>query len=205
MTDPSSTQVIELYERRAAAWEADRRHTDFAERAWLDRWIELMPAGGRVLDIGCGFGWPIADCLISRGLRVTGIDESPAMIARCRERFPLQEWQVADMRKLALPSTFDAIIAWDSFFHLSGMDQQSMFPIFRKHAASGCALLFTSGPEEGEAIGQLYGETLYHASLAPDHYRALLKANDFTVRGHCAEDPTCGGHTVWLVQLDAES
>ena len=201
MPHPSSSQVIELYERHASEWEADRRRGDFAERAWLDRWIDLIPGGGRVLDIGCGFGWPIADYLVSRGLRITGADASPAMIARCGESFPAQQWHVADMRELDLQATFDGILAWDSFFHLTGSDQASMFPIFRKHAAQGCALLFTSGPEEGEAIGQLYGETLYHASLAPDHYRTLLDSNGFGVCAHRARDPNCGGHTVWLAQL----
>lgn len=204
MSDPSARNVLALYERHAAEWEADRRLTDFAERAWLDRWIELIPTGGRILDIGCGFGWPIADYLISRGLQVTGIDASPAMIARCRESLPDQQWRVADMREFDLQATFDGILAWDSFFHLTGLDQQSMFPIFRKHASAGCALMFTSGPEEGEAIGQLYGETLYHASLAAEHYRALLSSNGFVVRAQRAEDPACGGHTIWLAQLDAE-
>lgn len=204
MSDPSARNVLDLYERHAREWEADRRRTDFAERAWLDRWIELIPAGGRVLDIGCGFGWPIADYLISRGLHVTGIDASASMIARCVESFPDQHWRVADMRELALESVFDGILAWDSFFHLTGRDQQSMFPIFRKHAAPHCALLFTSGPSEGEALGQLCGETLYHASLAPDHYQTLLNTNNFVVRAHRAEDPICGRHTIWLAQLEAE-
>jgi len=204
MADPSARCVVDLYERRAAEWEADRRLTDFAERAWLDRWIDLIPAGGRVLDIGCGFAWPIADYLISRGFHVTGIDASPAMIARCRETFPHQQWHVADMRELDLSTAFDGILAWDSFFHLTGDDQQSMFPIFRKHAAPGCPLMFTSGPDGGEAIGQLSGEKLYHASLSPDHYRRLLDDNGFVVHTHRAEDPACGGHTVWLAQLDAD-
>lgn len=202
MPNPSADQVMDLYERHSARWEADRRRTAFEEREWVDRWIDLIPRGGRVLDIGCGFGWPIADYLISGGLHVTGIDASKAMIARCRASYPDQAWQIADMRQLSLEATFDGIIAWDSFFHLSGSDQQSMFPLFRKHAASGCALLFTSGPEEGEALGNLYGETLYHASLAPDQYRSLLKHEDFVVCAHRAEDPTCGGRTVWLSQLE---
>lgn len=202
MPDASSTTVVQFYDRHAAEWEADRRLTGFAERAWLDRWLELVPQGGRILDVGCGFGWPIADYLIRRGLHVTGVDASAAMIARCRASYPDQQWRQADMRELSLGTTFDGILAWDSFFHLTGSDQQSMFPIFRKHAAAGCALMFTSGPEHGEAIGQLYGEALHHASLAPGHYRELMKAHDFTVRDHRAEDPACGGHTVWLARLD---
>jgi SAM-dependent methyltransferase len=203
MLHPSSSQVIELYERHASEWEADRCHGVFAERAWLDRWLDLIPAGRRVLDIGCGFGWPVADYLVSRGLLVTGIDSSLAVIERCRESFPDQQWHIADMRTLDLQGTFDGILAWDSFFHLAGTDQQSIFPNFRKHAAPGCALFFTSVPKEGEAIGQLHGETLYHASLAPDPYRGLLNAIGFVVRAGRVEDPACGRHTVWLAQRDS--
>lgn len=75
-----------------------------------------------------------------------------------------------------------------------------MFPLFREHAADGAALLFTSGPGHGEAIGSFEGEPLYHASLDPSEYRALLAANGFAVIAHVAEDPDCGGHTIWLAQ-----
>ncbi len=90
----------------------------------------------------------------------------------------------------ALNRRFEGVMAWDSFFHLNFEDQRWMFPIFRTHAAPGAPLLFTSGPQHGEAIGNLYGEPLYHASLAPDEYHALLAANDFTVAAERKEDRT---------------
>jgi hypothetical protein len=61
-------------------------------------------------------------------------------------------------------------------------------------------LLFTSGPSHGEAIGNLYGRPLYHASLDAEEYRSLLDANGFEVLRHTVEDPECGRHTVWLAQ-----
>ena len=95
---------------------------------------------------------------------------------------------------------FAGLIAWDSFFHLSPNDQRLMFPVFRAHAAPGAALLFTSGPRHGEAIGDFHGDPLYHGSLAPDEYRSLLAANDFTVVTEKMEDPECDGHSVWLAR-----
>jgi hypothetical protein len=89
------------------------------------------------------------------------------MIERCVARFPSAEFHVADMRTLALQRLFNGLIAWNSFFHLTVEDQRDMFPIFAAHAAKRAALLFTSGPEHGEAIGTFEGEPLYHASLAP--------------------------------------
>jgi hypothetical protein len=73
-----------------------------------------------------------------------------------------------------------------------------MFPVFRDHAAPRAALMFTSGPAHGEVIGAFEGEPLYHASLDPDEYRALLMAHGFRVVRHVADDPACNGHTIWL-------
>ena len=105
------------------------------------------------------------------------------------------------MRKLALPRKFSGILAWDSFFHLCHDDQRNMFPVFRAHALPQAALMFTSGPAHGEAIGSLAGEPLYHASLDAAEHRSLLDGNGFRVVSHIVEDPDCGGHTIWLAQL----
>jgi len=131
---------------------------------------------------------------------VTGVDSAPEMIAICQDTLPQQSWGVADMRSLCLGRSFNGILAWDSFFHLCQDDQRRMFPIFRSHAAPRAALMFTSGPRHGEAIGVFEGEALYHASLDCAEYLALLDENGFVVVAHMAEDPACGRHTVWLAQ-----
>lgn len=136
-----------------------------------------------------------------RGCAVSGIDSSPSLISLCRVRFPNQDWEVADMRNLSLGRRFHGLIAWDSFFHLTPEDQRRMFPVFLAHASANTALIFTSGPAHGEAIGSFEGEPLYHGSLAASEYRALLAKHGFDVIDHRVEDPACGGHTVWLARL----
>lgn len=200
---PSSKQIIDLYERHAKSFDADRGRSLF-ERGWLDRFRALIAPGAAVLDMGCGSGEPIARYLIESGHAVTGADSAPSLIQVCAARFPEQTWIVADMRKLALGVRFAGILAWDSFFHLTVEDQRAMFAIFRAHAAPGAALMFTSGPAHGEAIGSYCGEPLYHASLDADEYTALLKANGFEVVAHVVEDATCGGRTVWLARFAHE-
>jgi SAM-dependent methyltransferase len=198
MTNPAD-RIIDLYQRHTQAWDEARSRNLF-ERAWLDRFAALLPPGGPVLDIGCGSGEPIAHHLIENGYALTGVDAAPAMIGLCRSRFPSGTWLVADMRKLALGRRFDGLLAWDSFFHLRPEDQRAMFPIFAAHAAPKAALMFTSGPSFGEAIGTFEGEPLYHGSLDPAEYRALLDAQKFEVVAHVAEDASCGGHTIWLAR-----
>ncbi|PZQ19430.1 MAG: SAM-dependent methyltransferase [Rhodanobacter denitrificans] len=198
---PLADRITDLYERHADAYASDRQACAVVETAWLDRFAALLPPGGTVLDLGCGIGEPIAANLIGRGFRVDGVDASPSLIAHCRVRFPDQHWQVADMRGLDLGRTYAGILAWDSFFHLDHDDQRGMFAVFGRHAAAGTALMFTSGPAHGEAIGEYRGEPLYHASLAPEAYRALLAEHGFEVCAHRTEDPDCGGHTVWLARM----
>jgi SAM-dependent methyltransferase len=192
--------IIGLYRRHAHAWARERGNHLF-ETAWLDRFRALVPAGGAVLDIGCGTAEPLARYLIENGCDVTGVDAAPEMIAMCRDRFPDRNWYVEDMRILSLDRMFNGLLAWDSFFHLNHDDQRRMFPVFREHAAPRAALMFTSGPSQGEAIGSFGDEPLYHASLDASEYRALLDANGFEVVMHLAEDPDCGRHTIWLAQL----
>lgn len=195
-----ANKIIDLYDRHAHDYVADRRTVGWNESAWLDRFSALLRQGSSILDIGCGFGEPVARYLIDRGFAVDGVDTSPTLIALCRERFPQRSWHIADMRALALQDTFDGLLAWDSFFHLTHFDQRRMFPIFKRHARPHGALMFTSGTSHGEAIGSYRGERLYHASLAPEEYQALLESNGFRVLAHSVEDPNCGGHTIWLAQ-----
>jgi SAM-dependent methyltransferase len=199
MTD-AHTQIIDLYRRHADAW-MTCRSTHLFEKAWLDRFLQTAPDQPTILDIGCGSGEPIGRYLSQAGT-LTGVDTSPELIAIARHRMTAPSWIVADMRTLDLNATFDAVLAWNSFFHLTQDDQRAMFPIFRKHAAPGAALMFTSGTSHGEAIGEFVGEPLYHASLDPAEYRALLDQHGFRVVDHVVEDPDCGNHTIWLAQLN---
>ena len=195
--------IVGLYERKALLWDANRGRA-LIEATWLGRFRALLPAGGTVLDLGCGAGAPIAGHLLAHGHPVTGVDTSATLLDIARERYPQGEWRRGDMRRLRLGRRFDGLIAWDSFFHLTPEDQRAMFPIFREHLAARGALLFTSGPAHGTAMGSFGDEPLYHASLSPEEYRSLLAAEGFEVIAHTAEDSDCGGHTVWLARLRQE-
>jgi SAM-dependent methyltransferase len=203
MSDPAAS-IISLYDRHATAWDRKRGRTLF-EKPWMDRFLAMVRPHTEVVELGCGAGQPMSRYLVDCGMNLTGVDSSPAMIALCRERFPAHEWHVADMRGLDLARRFDGILAWDSFFHLKPDDQRAMFAVFADHAADGAALMFTSGPDAGIAMGTFEGEPLYHASLAPEEYRRLLHIHGFEVAAHVPDDKTCCGHTVWLARRVARA
>lgn len=200
MTHPAAKNILNIYHNHAEAF-ARLRSRELMEKSWLDKFIGLIGCSGTVLDIGCGNGRPMAEYLIQQGYQLTGVDGAAAMLERARMHFPQQRWLQADMRRLALKETFDGLIAWDSFFHLTPDDQRRMLPIFARHTHPGSVLMFTSGTHNGVAMGEFEGEPLYHASLAPEEYRQLLADNGFNVIDVVFEDPACGGHSIWLCQM----
>jgi SAM-dependent methyltransferase len=195
-------RIVGHYEKHAAAWDRDRQNASWNDKVWHDRFIGTLAPGATVLDLGCGAGRPVAWHMAEQGLRVTGVDSSPAMIALCRERLPQQEWIVADMREVTLGRSFDGILAWDSFFHLNHDDQRRMFAVFAAHATAGTVLMFNAGPQHGEGIGEYRGDPLYHASLSPAEYGALLAHFGFRVLQHVPNDAEAGGRTAWLCQCE---
>lgn len=193
-------QIISTYDAVAEQWNRERNKALF-ERAWLDRWLNVVPPPRRVLDLGCGSGLPIARYLVERRSTLTGVDASPAMIALFRQNVPAANTHLADMRDLDLGAKFDGILAWNSFFHLTQTDQRAMFRVFADHASDGAALMFTAGPEAGEAMGTVGGKPIYHASLSAEEYRSLLAEHGFEVLKYVPEDPDANMHTIWLARF----
>lgn len=95
---------------------------------------------------------------------------------------------------------FAGVLAWHSSVHLSPADQRAMFPVYAAHAGPGAALMFTSGPEPGEAIAEWEGAPLYHASLEDEEYRALLADHGVVLLSHLRRDRACGDASVWLAR-----
>ena len=91
----SRTQAV--YERNAQRFDAERPK-GLHERLWLDRFLDGLPPGGKILDLGCGAGIPIAAYFIGKGFAVTGLDASAAMIRLAKNVMPDGDWREGDMR-----------------------------------------------------------------------------------------------------------
>lgn len=192
-------RVAEHYERHAHTFDA-ARSKDLVERGWLDRFLLGVPKGGRILDLGCGAGEPIARYLIDRDRQLTGIDISERMIALARTRFGRHRWICADMRDAEVEGSFHGVIAWDSIFHLRPEDQAAMVIKAAQWLEPDGALLFNTGSARDETIGCQFGEELYHASLAPAEYRALFAEHGLIEVAFAPHDQATGGRAIWLAR-----
>lgn len=198
--DSAADRIVAHYERHALSWDADRREAAWIDKPYIEQFLSYLSGDASVLDLGCGGGAPVAGHMAARGFRVTGVDTSPTLISLCRARLPDQEWIVADMRSLDLGRQFNGILAWDSFFHLKPDDQRAMFRVFAAHSAANGILMFNAGFAYGEAAGSYRGDPLYHASLDPSEYEALLADVGFKLIEHSIDDPVKGGRIFWLAR-----
>ena len=117
-TADAAVQVRQLFDTKAAAWPLkyapDGRLAGRLTR--LARAVTYhVPAGGGVLDLGCGTG-ELAAAMADAGMRATGCDISPEMLSRAAaaDSTGVVDWVQLDpgWRRLPFePETFDAVIA----------------------------------------------------------------------------------------------
>lgn len=195
--DPDDTRAV--YERQAAAYDAQRSRVLFEAR-WLARFTASLKPGDHLLDLGCGTGEPIARWFKAEGFIVTGVDFSEAMLNIARTRWPDGDWRQADMRDFNLDQTFDGIIAWNSFFHLTADEQKACIARIARHLRQGGMLMLTVGPSAGVEQGTVGDEQVYHASLSPAVYAACLEENGMIMTGFLAQDPETQSHTVLMAR-----
>jgi SAM-dependent methyltransferase len=86
---------------------------DFIER------VLRMPAGSRMLDVGCGMGVQTVE-LASRGYHLIGLDISATMVSRAYDEAEDRGLQIdfvrGDMRDVTFEEPFDALLCWGTTF-----------------------------------------------------------------------------------------
>ncbi|MFF3767791.1 class I SAM-dependent DNA methyltransferase [Streptomyces sp. NPDC001922] len=88
------------------------------------QWLAgALPAGSRVLDLGCGTGMPTAAQLVAAGHRVVGVDLSPGMLKLARDKVPAAEFLRRDIAGLTADGPegigrFDGVAAFFSILML---------------------------------------------------------------------------------------
>lgn len=106
-------QTLAFYDREAAAY-AGRRLPKASQR--LSDFLAALPAGGAVLDLGCGGGQD-SEVMLARGFEVTSLDESAglARIAQARLGRPVRVQLFEDLEDV---DAFDGVWANASLLHV---------------------------------------------------------------------------------------
>ena len=142
----------------------------------------LLPAGAKVLDIGCGTGYPIDEYLSSLGFSVTGIDPAEKMLEKAVGlRLPLARFVHTDLFGFVTKEKFDAAIAFDSIFHIPLERQREICPKVAGLLKDGAYFLFTHGKTTGSVQGTMFGEPFFYSALDGKTLKSCLSEAGFEI------------------------
>lgn len=181
----------------------DGTQRQYAE--WLGLVRDRFPAGGDVLDLGCGNGIPAAKWLSDNGFRVTGVDLSDTMIERARELVPTATFlrgDVTDVGEVDFgESTFDAVVSFYALIHLPVTDQPGVIERVARWLRPGGILVATVGHtawtgSETDWLGG--GADMWWSHPEAATYRAWIESAGLSVDDQRFVPEGTGGHSLFV-------
>ena len=153
MTDK---ETLRVYDAKAAEY-AKLIKRENNDDPHLDRFINKLPTGGRVLDLGCGPGISAA-CMANAGLQVDAIDGSAEMIAMATQHQGVTARQ-ATFDEITGTNIYDGIWANFCLLHASkeAVPQHlaALVTALKLGGAFHIAMKLGSGSQR-DTIGRLY-------------------------------------------------
>ncbi|KUJ85088.1 SAM-dependent methyltransferase [Ruegeria marisrubri] len=191
----SDEATIRVYDQRAGEYAGLTDGYNSADPQ-LAAFIAAVPAGGRVLDLGCGPGTAAA-AMARAGLVVQAVDASAEMVALAA-RHPGVTARQATFNDITEVAAYDGIWANFSLLHAARAD-------FPRHLAALHRALKPGGVFHiGMKLGQGEGRDRlgrHYSYYGEDELKILLRDAGFTVTGHRLGSGTGLDGTVsdWIV------
>ncbi|WP_411117091.1 class I SAM-dependent methyltransferase [Streptomyces sp. 058-1L] len=154
-----------------------------AHRASLDRLLEHLAPGSRVLDVGSGTGVPTARRLAGDGHRVVGVDVSPVMTALAAGQVPDAEFRCGDIREMAwADGEFDAACVYFSMLQMARGEQQELLGRLARAVRPGGLLAVATVPVDVAEVSAVFmGQPVVVSSFGKEEFVALVAGAGFAV------------------------
>ncbi|MBC9731551.1 bifunctional 2-polyprenyl-6-hydroxyphenol methylase/3-demethylubiquinol 3-O-methyltransferase UbiG [Streptomyces sp. TRM68367] len=168
---------------------------------WLSDLRARIPAGGTVLDLGCGSGVPVARSLADAAYRVTGIDISAVQVRRARERVPEAEFIQVDATAASFDDApFDAVVSLYALIHIPLSEQPPLLQRVAAWLRPGGWLVATTGHRAWTGVDENWlggGAPMWlsHADAATN--RAWMTQAGLTVEREEFVPEGDGGHALY--------
>lgn len=187
-------QTIETYDAKAADYA--KLVTNDTPSRHLRAFMDALPKGGHVLDLGCGPGNAAAN-MHDAGFRVTAIDASPKMVELGADRYGL-DITLGTFDDVTQIATYDGIWASFSLLHAPRADIPRHLSAI--HTALKPQGIFVIGVKTGkgterDSIGRQY------TYFEPAELDTLLRAAGFTPTSSAKGSDTglAGDTQPWII------
>jgi cyclopropane fatty-acyl-phospholipid synthase-like methyltransferase len=140
-----------------------------------------LPAGARILDLGCG-GLPVSRSL-AEGHTLVGVDISGQQILQARRSVPRGHFVIGDMTTIAFRAeSFAAVMSFYAIFHTPRETHAALFRRIRDWLRPGG--LFVASLAMHEDAGyteEFFGVEMYWSNFDMPVYLEMLAASGFRV------------------------
>jgi SAM-dependent methyltransferase len=146
--------TLRFYENNAAAY---ARHRTSPSGKRLDAFLESLPAGARVLELGCGNGLD-AQAMLERGIDVDATDGTPELVAEAQKRVG-KSARVLRFEDLEAVAEYDGVWACASLLHVPAITLPDILASVHRALCPGGIFVasFKSGTGEGrDGMGRYY-------------------------------------------------
>ncbi|HEY6583590.1 MAG TPA: class I SAM-dependent methyltransferase [Gaiellaceae bacterium] len=180
ITDERKQTVQAAYDALGA------RFGEWGERIEGDPWARFvaelaarLPAGARVLDLGCGNGAKISR--LATRFEVVGVDLSEQQLRLARANVPEATFVHGDLAELDFtPGSFDAVTALYSLVHVPREDHRGLFERIRQWLGPGGLFLASLSHVGGEdRTYEWLGVEMFFSGFDADTNRRLVRDAGF--------------------------
>ncbi|MEM9279893.1 MAG: class I SAM-dependent methyltransferase [Pseudomonadota bacterium] len=150
--------------------------------ATLRTWLDSLPRGGSILEVGAGSGVPLTEAIIDDGFEVYAVDASATMVKAFQQRFPDVQIRCEPAESSQFfDRTFDGVLAIGLVFLLAGEQQREVIERMAAVLEPGGRLLFSAPKEMCEWNDSLTGQP--SLSLGFDEYTRIIADSGLHLAG----------------------
>jgi ubiquinone/menaquinone biosynthesis C-methylase UbiE len=200
--DEPKRVVRDGYDRIALQYESWADHGGVRQK-YLSQVRAAVPAGERVVDLGCGTGRHATRHLAER-YRVVGVDISPVSASLAQKAIPAARFVVGDMTDVSFPpGVFGGVTAFFSLIHVPRNEHADVLRATRSWLKPGGILVVTMGVSDSEKdTGSFLGAPMYWSSWSRAENVRLVEEAGYRLRSATDETELENGTPVthlWVV------
>lgn len=194
-------KTIEVYDRLGAKYLSNIANAQPDE---IELFMKELPAGGKVLDVGCSGGRD-SKIFADNGFKVTGIDLCKPFLIEARERVPDGVFLEKDLLELDFEAeSFDGIWACAVLLHLEKTDVPKALKGFYNILKSDGTMFI--GVKQGEGEKQVIdslsdGNSRYFSFFEKDEIEGLVEGAGFRVVYSEIREDAAGREGVWWIRV----
>jgi ubiquinone/menaquinone biosynthesis C-methylase UbiE len=148
----------------------------------LKIFAKFLPENGKVLDVGCGVGIPVAGFFVENGFELTGIDISEGMLKQARINIPEAQFFQYNMSDLDFPDNyFDGLVSIYAMFHVPKQKHGAIIKNFHRMLKKEGCMMLVFNPRENEGVDDFLGTDMYWSCHKPEISRDLVLGAGFEI------------------------